>query len=311
MGRCYDNRMNSPIALASDRLTAGVCPDVGGALGWFGLRDDTGIDFVRPTPMRASAENNARMASSYPLVPYSNRIGDGRFEFDGSRVVLRRNADFSEHPIHGIGFQRAWTMVASTGARIEIAIEHDGVNGTDPDWPWSFSATQVFTIDDKGLAMRIDLTNRDPRPMPAGIGLHPFFPKTPATELRFEADAVWLGNARMLPESRIDVPQRFDFLRRRAVADLDVDNCFAGWKGSAEIVWPDRKWGLSIAATDAFGHLVVYTSPSRDSIAIEPVSHVNNAVNLAHERNDTGLRTLATGQTLSGTMTLSPFALQS
>ena len=226
MRRCYDNRMNSAIALTSARMTAGVCPGVGGALVWFGLRDSA-IDFVRPTPMRAMAENNARMASSYPLVPYSNRIGDGRFAFDGATIALRRNADISEHPIHGLGFIRAWTVVDSTPSRLEIAFEHDGANGTDgtdPDWPWSFRATQVFAIDDAGLSVRIEVTNRDRRPMPAGIGLHPFFPKTPSTEVRFAADAVWLSDKRMLPASRIDVPPRFDFAQRRAVADLDVDN---------------------------------------------------------------------------------------
>ena len=145
--------------------------------------------------------------------------------------------------------------------------------------------------------------------MPAGIGLHPFFPKTPATRLRFAADAVWTSDRRMLPESRVAVPPAFDFTSMRAVDALDVDNCFDGWGRGAVIEWPERKWGMALEASKAFGHLVVFTGPGRNAIAVEPVSHVNNALNLAAVRNDTGLVDLGPGDTLEGTVRFAPFAL--
>ena len=288
-------------------------PTLGGALAWFGLAGDPLVEFVRATPVRALLDGNARMASSYPLVPYSNRVGDGRFTFDGNAVALRRNTDISEHPIHGLGFQRAWNVVTASDHALTIALTHDGRNGTDADWPWSFDATQSFSVDDDGgLAITISVVNRDTRRMPAGIGLHPFFPKTPLMRLRVETGAVWINDSRMLPRSRIDVPSRFDFRMPRAVAELDVDNCFAGWTRTFELEWPERKWGLRASASEVFGHLIVFTGPSRDSIAIEPVSHVNNALNLAVSREgswDTGLVVLAPGEMLEGTMRLAPYAL--
>lgn len=313
--------MHSPIALTSDRYTAGVSPAMGGALLWFGMRQEPQVDFVRATPARALHDGNARLASSYPLVPYSNRIGDGRFEFDGAPVTLRRNTDFSEHPIHGVGFQRPWSVESSSEPPVETAtkssdagklvimLAHDARQHDDPDWPWSFSARQAFVVDDQGLSITIGITNRDTQPMPAGIGLHPFFPKSSSTRLRFAASAVWKSSARMLPESLVAVSKPFDFGERRPVADLDVDNCFAGWDGSAEIEWPDKRWGLRIAAGAVFAHLVVFTSPLRDAIAVEPVSHVNNALNIARDRDDTGLVRLLPGQTLEGTVRLTPFEL--
>ena len=57
-----------------------------------------------------------------------------------------------------------------------------------------------------------------------------------------------------------------------------------------------------------FGHLVVYTPPSRDNIAIEPISHANNAVNMTDSYNDTGLVVLQPGETLSGAFTMRPLA---
>ncbi|MBK7473527.1 MAG: hypothetical protein IPI73_25735 [Betaproteobacteria bacterium] len=50
------------------------------------------------------------------------------------------------------------------------------------------------------------------------------------------------------------------------------------------LAWPERGWGLRLVASEPFGHLVVFTSPARESIAIEPVSHANNAVNMAAGR---------------------------
>ena len=305
--------MHVPIALRSNRYTAGVTPSLGGALAWFGLAGDPLIEFVRATPVRALVDGNARMASSYPLVPYSNRVGDGRFVFDGAAVTLRRNTDISEHPVHGVGFQRSWDVVTALDNALTIALSHDGRNGADPDWPWSFDSTQSFDLDDGGLVISIAIVNRDTRRMPAGIGLHPFFPKSSTTQLRFETAATWMNDARMLPQSRIDVPSRFDFRAPRAVDELEVDNCFAGWTGTFELEWPERRWGLRASASAAFGHLVVFTGPLRDSIAIEPVSHVNNALNLARSRalpDDSGLVALAPGESLEGTMRLAPYALQ-
>lgn len=301
--------MQSVITLASQRFTAGVSPTLAGSLLWFGLADQIAIDFVRPSTVRACCEGSVRLSSSYPLVPYSNRIGDGRFEFRGVQHVLRRNTDFSEHPIHGVGWLRAWTVVASTRDQLQLTITHDGEDGRNADWPWSFSATQTFLLDDDGLRHSIGVTNRDRRPMPAGIGLHPFFPKSPATQVCFEAEAVWRNSERMLPQERTAVPPEWNFSQRRTVAGLTVDNCFAGWTRNAEIVWPECGWGLHLEASEVFGHLVVFTSEARDSIAIEPVSHVNNALNLVDARDDTGLRVLAPGEMLEGTLAMTPFAL--
>ena len=301
--------MQSVITLASQRFTAGVSPALAGSLLWFGLAEQIAIDFVRPATVRACCEGSARLSSCYPLVPYSNRIGDGRFEFQGVRYVLRRNADISEHPIHGLGWLHPWTVVSSTPDQLQLTISHDGEGGRNADWPWSYSATQTFTLDDDGLRHSIGMTNRDRRAMPAGIGLHPFFPKSPATQVCFEAEAVWRNSERMLPQERTVVPPEWNFSQRGTVAGLTVDNCFAGWTRNADIVWPERGWGLRLEASAVFGHLVVFTSEARDSIAIEPVSHVNNALNLADVRDDTGLRILAPGETLEGTLAMTPFAL--
>ena len=46
----------------------------------------------------------------FPLVPYANRIANGRFAFAGDEVQLRRNWDRDPHPLHGQGWRSAWTI---------------------------------------------------------------------------------------------------------------------------------------------------------------------------------------------------------
>jgi aldose 1-epimerase len=304
--RCYDNRMDSLAALRSKRFVAAVNPVLGGTLAYFGSADDPAIEFVRPTPVRAFVEHNVRATAGYPLVPYSNRIGDGRFAFDGTDYALAINSPIPWHPIHGLGWIREWTVAKASPEKLELALRHAARGASDHAWPWSFDATQTYELDDERMLWGISVTNRDSRPMPAGIGMHPFFPKTPAAELQFAAGSVWRNDERMLPVERTAVPAEWDFAARRRIGELAVDNCFAKWSGEAVIAWPDRGWTLRIAADPVFGHLVVFTSPARDSIAIVPISHANNAVNLASSTVDTGLRVLAPGETLSGAFTMTP-----
>ena len=307
---CYDNRMNPPLILASRRFTVGLMPDLGGALLYFGTLRGPLVEFVRPTSARTLAERNVRGTAGYPMVPYSNRIADGRFRFQGRDVALATNSDVSTHPLHGLGWLHAWDVVEASTERAVLALSHVPTGAADAEWPWSFEARQTFELDDQRLSWHIALTNHDAQPMPAGFGMHPFFPKTPRTELRFAAAGVWRNDERMLPMSRTEVPAEWDFGTPRPIADLAVDNCFAGWSHTADIVWPEIGWGLALAAPERFGHLVVYTSPARDSIAVEPITHVNNAVNLAADHADTGLVVLAPGATLDGGFTLTPYPLE-
>jgi len=116
--------MDSLIALRSDRFVAAVNSALGGTLAYFGSVDDPAIEFVRPTPVRAYTERNVRATAGYPLVPYSNRIGDGRFAFDGVDYELDINSPIPWHPIHGVGWNREWSVASATPTRLVLELTH-------------------------------------------------------------------------------------------------------------------------------------------------------------------------------------------
>jgi aldose 1-epimerase len=45
----------------------------------------------------------------------------------------------------------------------------------DQDWPWCFEAVQDFQLVQDALTLSMSVRNLDKRPMPAGLGRHPYF----------------------------------------------------------------------------------------------------------------------------------------
>ena len=119
--------------------------------------------------------------------------------------------------------------------------------------------------------MTLALTNQAQEPAPAGLGWHPYFPKRPASRIAFRASGRWEMGADKLPTVR-----QVSGGLEADCAVLDVDHCYDGWNGMAQL----RDERLHIAVRSGLTRLVVFTSPARDGIAIEPVSHANNAVHL-------------------------------
>lgn len=163
------------------------------------------------------------------------------------------------------------------------------------DWPFAFHLSQRLQLLDEGLALELRLHNRDSRPMPAGLGWHPYFPRHAGVELQFAAEAVWLADEQQLPLRQTTIPASWDFSQLRAVNEPGLDNNFVGWNGQARLRWPAQRLSLAIEAGPGLQHLVVYTpSAAQGFIAVEPVSHANGALG----RGGEGLEVLAPGQTL-------------
>lgn len=160
-----------------------------------------------------------------------------------------------------------------------------------------YEATLDYALAPDGLAVAMTVTNRDAKPMPAGMGLHPYFPKAPDTMLGFRAAGVWLNTIDHLPGDRQPVAAEWRFTPERTLGQPGLDNAFVGWEDAARITWPSRGLALAIGADPAFGHLVVFTPEARPFFCVEPVSHVPNAINMAAVP-DNGLRVLAPGEAM-------------
>ncbi len=87
-------------------------------------------------------------------------------------------------------------------------------------------------------------------------------------------------------------------------ATLKVDHCFDGWPGVLHL----RDEVLAIRVSANLSRLVVYTHAQLPSIAIEPVSHTNNALNLLAagqaSAEELGVHILQPGESFSAKMSI-------
>ena len=291
------------IALAAGDLRAELWPTVGGSLGAFFAETGGGrLDFVRPASDDSAAREGPLAMGSFPLVPYSGRIRDGRFTFAGRDIALPLNFPPARHSIHGHGWQAPWSVAEATADRAVLDYRH-----VADAWPFAYRSRQIVTLSADQLTMRIELTNEGTQAMPAGIGHHPYFPRTPAARVTAAIERVWLADDEVMPTALVDPPPDRRLGAGVAVDGVALDSVFTGWSGRALIEWPERRASLAMAAAAPLRFLVVYTPPGQDFFCVEPVSHCPDAVNSAPRGvPDVGLVVLAPGETLAGEMVLEP-----
>ena len=294
------------LSLAHGKLHLDLAPERGGSIVRFALDGPTGpIMLMRPGTAAGLAEREPRELASFPLFPYSGRIAGGKVRFGQETVRLPGNWSGGPHPIHGDAWLRPWRVERSEDASATLVYEHDGRG-----WPVRYRARQLFRLDERGLHLEISVENIDTRSMPAGIGVHPYFPKTPASRFAAKLGHVWLSDAELIPTERVAVPKDWSFAEERALGSLVLDNCFGDWDGKAAIAWPESATRLEIVADPPLRHLVIYTPKDRDFFCVEPVSHASGGFALAAAGvADTGTRLLEPGETLAASMRFEPSSL--
>jgi aldose 1-epimerase len=283
------------ITLRAGDAAVELAPEAGGSVTRYWIeRGAVTWEWLRPTPAGALRAGHPYLAAAFPLVPYSNRIRAGRFTFRGRSVVEPLNRPPERHAIHGHGWQARWQPTEVTAATARLEYRHPA-----GAWPWAYHATQRFTLTPSGLTVELSLSNQSAAPMPAGLGWHPYFPRTPRVTITADVRAMWLTDEEKMPTERV-APPAAPFGRGR-------DNCFVGWSRRVTIDWPELGARLVMRATPPLDYLVVFTPARRPFFCVEPVSHVTDAFNLAEAgRSDSGTLVLEPGETLRTAVVLTP-----
>lgn len=307
---------SSGVELAAGELRLTLAPDVGGAIAsftriWEQAGATRSVDWLRPATPAMLVQRNPLGMASFPLVPFCNRIRNGRARFEGREIRLAPNHPSdpsSPHPLHGIGWLRPWTVTRAGPDGAELALEVPASKA----WPWRFSATQQFQLDADQLSVRMTITNLDDAAMPAGIGHHPYFPHTPGTRLTSPADAMWEADAEVMPTG-LAVTDAVRSLREGVVlAELDLDNNFSGWEHHTRIDWPADARGpqrsLLMKAQSPLDYFVLYCPKGYEHFCAEPVSQCTDWLNLlpTYGPEPLGGTRLAPGETLAASFTLTP-----
>ena len=290
------------LRVGSTRLA--VAPEVGGSIARYATeRDGRTLEWMRPASPDALVARSAGGTSSFPLVPFSNRIRDARFRFRGREIRLPPNFPPGPHAIHGHGWRAPWTVVERADARLTVEYRHPS-----GDWPWAYVAQQTFDLSDERLLVRFAVTNEASDPMPVGFGLHPYFVRTPRALVHADVGPMWEADENVMPVRIVSPPPQLllggDGLDPDATA---LDNNFTRFGGRAVIEWPEWSARLRIDADPVYACLVVYTPPGRDFFCVEPATNCIDGFNMADRgRADAGLIVLDAGDTAAGDVTFTP-----
>ncbi|CAN7752936.1 aldose 1-epimerase [Rhizobium sp. LjRoot258] len=240
--------------------------------------------------------------ASFPLVPFANRVENNSMTVLGRDYSFRANTADPLY-LHGDGWLGLWSVTQHEQQHLTLKYEHKAGRVS----PYSYDASQSFSVSGARLDNRLSLTNRGDTPLPFGLGFHPFFPLTPNATLMAPASRFWTERPGHLPDVLITKPEDLDFAAPRTIPDRWINNAFDGWTGKASIRWPELALDAEIEADDVFGTYMIYTPGSADFFCFEPMSHLPNGHHMA---DFGGLTLLAPGESLAGRLKISLSAVE-
>jgi aldose 1-epimerase len=217
------------------------------------------------------------------LVPWPNRIEDGRYEFDGRSFQLPLDEPERRNAIHGLTRWSHWSVADRAADR--VAFEH--VLYPCPGYPFSLALRVEYSLSDEGLTVQTEATNIGSDTAPYGAGAHPYLAVdhdvVDDVELRVPAATVLLADERGIPVGSGSVADEgLDFREPRAIGSIKLDHCFTELDRE-----PDGRARVAVGATtlwadESYPYLMVFTGDGlpdveRRSIAVEPMTCAPNA----------------------------------
>jgi aldose 1-epimerase len=285
------------LELADGRWRLVVAPSQGGSL--LACERD-GLAVLKPTAQPPAPGRPSVTCCHFPMIPFSNRIENGRFSFGGSSIRLAQNVAGSPHALHGQGWRAAWQVIERTRTSCALSFRHAAA----PDGPWTYEGRQIISIegDDLRIALAIENLSPDVMPVDSAFILSCRDRRTRASHSRRRVCVDGVAGA--FPTMRVAVPASLDFRDGPRVSDRQgTDHCFDGWQRRATVSG-DPLASLDLAASEERASSSS-TSRRTPTILRRAVTHAVNAMNLPGVV-ESGLWSLAPREKRQISMTIRP-----
>jgi aldose 1-epimerase len=269
------------ISAAGQRATI---VEVGGGIRTFSAGDR---DVLQSYPVDAMCDG----AHGAVLIPWPNRLGDGRYRFDGADHQVGLTEPDKGNALHGFLNWRPWQPAHHTPDQIVMTATLYPVEG----YPFTLDVRVDYRLDGAGLTVTTTATNAGDRPCPYGSGQHPYLSPGPGMidECTVFLDAgtrILTDPDRQLPagtESVAGTP--FDFRNGRELGSLRVDHAFTDLaRDKADRAWvrlarPDGAVA-ELWADGTYPIIEIYTGDTlatgrrRRGLGVEPMTCPPNAL---------------------------------
>jgi len=239
------------------------------------------------------------------LVPWPNRIRDGRYPWAGKIQQLWLTEPPRHNASHGLVRYVPWAVVEHGDSHVvcEVTVY------PQPGWTGILHARLTYRLAEDGLHVTLDATNVGPAEVPFGYGAHPYLTvgETAVDEVRLTVPAASRLEVddRLLPVAVSPVDGTGLDLRAGApVGDRVLDTAYTDLAREADGGWTVRlereERYAELWADASFGWAQVFTGePKRGvGLAVEPMTCGPDAFN--EGPTHAGMRVLAPGETYTG-----------
>ena len=277
-----------------------------------GLRTLTahGVDLVAGFGQQEACQSGR----GQQLMPWPNRLRDGRFDFGGKAHQLSITEVPRGNASHGLVRWALWELVEHEDDYVTVGYRLH----PQPGWDWHLDLRTTYLLDETGLVVTVAARNVGAEPAPFGYGAHPYLSigTTALPDVRLHVPASsWVEvDDRLLPAAVHSVEDTvYDFRDGHALADTDLDTAYTDVLRD-----DDGMWRVTVASDDlsvtlwadaAFPWLQVFTTVAREhkgapGVAVEPMTCPADAFN-SHE----SLIVLAPEEEWTGTWGVTPRAV--
>ena len=243
-----------------------------------------GVDLTEPFAETSSPP----MGCGIVLVPWPNRIREGRWMLDGTPQQLDLTDPGYKQATHGLLRNTAYRVAAQSDAAITLEASVYPQHG----YPFILDTAVTYEVLDDGLEVTHVVTNASDAAAPVAIGAHPYFrigdvptadlTLTIAASTRFELDES------LLPVAEHPVDGEFDLREGRLLSELDLNVTLGSLPEGATssiLSAPDGRT-LEVWQDESFRFVQVYTPRNfpgldgvRHAVAIEPMTAAPDAFN--------------------------------
>jgi aldose 1-epimerase len=225
------------------------------------------------------------------LVPWPNRVRDGRYEFAGAAQQLPLSEPRRSNASHGLARWAAWTLEELTAHSVSLVYRLMA----QPGYPWTVDLHALYDLSADGLTVTVTATNLSAAPAPYALGAHPYLTvgtgPVDGWELTLPASTRLTVDDRLLPVGRepVDGTDQ-DFRVARPIRGTAFDTAFGDLardaRGLAEVRLhdPGSGHGVTLWADAAHRWLQVYSgddlpTAQRQALAVEPMTAPPDAFN--------------------------------
>ncbi|MQA14610.1 MAG: aldose epimerase [Pseudonocardiaceae bacterium] len=274
-----------------------VVTEVGGGLRHYSIGQRAVLDGYGRDEMATGARGQT-------LIPWPNRIADGRYRFADAQHTLALTEPEAHNAIHGLVRWANWELVEHGERQLRLHHRLHAQTG----WPHVLDCELDYRLEPDGLTVRTTATNAGALPCPYAAGAHPYLAAgaahIDAAQLRVPGRRYYPTDERGIPAGREPVDgTRYDLREPVELGDRAIDVAYTDLvrdpDGLARVSLTAPDGGsVALWVSEAYPYLEIFTGDTlpepgrrRRGLGVEPMTAAPNAF-----QTGDGLVTLQPGQ---------------